>query len=72
MSNANPALCVFMIIAVAWSIPKSVICQDESELSNTPAGVNLFTSTIFNRFSNFTTVFRDEIKKHLKFCIKNV
>ncbi|KAJ9698049.1 hypothetical protein PVL29_007248 [Vitis rotundifolia] len=72
MSNANPALCVFIIIAVAWSIPKSVICQDESDLSNTPAGVNLFTSLIFNRFSNFTTVFRDEVKKRLKFCIKNV
>ena len=73
MSNANPALCVFVIIAVAWSIPKGVICQDDNALSDSsPAGVNLFTGLIVNRFSNYTGVFRDQVKKRLKFCIKNV
>ncbi|OMO67395.1 ABC transporter-like protein [Corchorus capsularis] len=41
-------------------------------LENNPAAVQLFSDVAFNRFSNISSVFKDDIKKQFGFCITDV
>lgn len=73
----HQVLSVSIIIAiVALSSSREGVCQssDDSDFSDdsNPAASQLFNQIIFDRISNLTTVFQDDIKREFGFCITDV
>ncbi|OMO91564.1 white-brown-complex ABC transporter family [Corchorus olitorius] len=76
---------ILILISIFWL--NGVVSQDYDEeaeeagggggggsqnLENNPAAVQLFSDVAFSRFSNISSVFKDDIKKQFGFCITDV
>ncbi|RWR79394.1 putative white-brown complex protein 30 [Cinnamomum micranthum f. kanehirae] len=61
-----------VLVLVLWFSPCGR-CQDDDESGPKadPDPGNIFTGLVYNRMSNLTDIFSDEIMKHLGFCIKD-
>ncbi|KAI4322292.1 hypothetical protein L6164_022002 [Bauhinia variegata] len=57
-----------VIIIVLSCFSGQVLCQD----SPNDTTIQLFAEAIYSSLSNFTSIFKDEIKEHLGFCIVDV
>ncbi|KAI4334364.1 hypothetical protein L6164_019065 [Bauhinia variegata] len=64
MRNAG----LVIIISLSFFLGQ-VYCQDNS---NNDAVVQIFAESIYKSLSNFTSIFKDEIKQRLGFCIVDV
>ncbi|CAK7350715.1 unnamed protein product [Dovyalis caffra] len=65
--------CCFLsvsIFIVAFALSSSpVYCQEFDGYDNNLAARELFSELVYNSFSNFTSVFRQDIAKYFGFCI---
>ncbi|CAE6251756.1 unnamed protein product [Arabidopsis arenosa] len=66
--NFVPLFFVFIVLIFQQEI---VICQEDRSLDN-PAANRLYNQFVFDKISNLTEVFEDDIKRELGFCITNV
>ena len=62
---------VSFFVSLVFIFHRGVICQDDSSLDN-PAANRLYNQFVFDKISNLTEVFEDDIKRELGFCITNV
>ncbi|KAJ8751449.1 hypothetical protein K2173_016659 [Erythroxylum novogranatense] len=49
-----------------------VSCQDAEDLAKNPAVEQLLSQMVYTSLANITSVFKEDIKKHLGFCITDV
>lgn len=66
--NFVPLFFVFIVLILQQ---ERVICQEDRSLDN-PAANRLYNQFVFDKISNLTEVFEDDIKRELGFCITNV
>ncbi|KAJ6388223.1 hypothetical protein OIU77_026739 [Salix suchowensis] len=68
--------CCFLyvsIIIVAFALSLSpAYCQDIEGYDDNPATQELFSELVYKSFSNFTSVFKQDIAKYFGFCITDV
>ncbi|KAJ6414744.1 hypothetical protein OIU84_003706 [Salix udensis] len=68
--------CCFLyvsIIVVAFALSLSpAYCQDIEGYDDNPATQELFSELVYKSFSNFTSVFKQDISKYFGFCITDV
>lgn len=62
---------VSFFVFIALVFHQEVICQEDRSLDN-PAANRLYNQFVFDKISNLTEVFEDDIKRELGFCITNV
>lgn len=62
---------VSFFVFVSLIFHQKVICQEDRSLDN-PAANRLYNQFVFDKISNLTEVFEDDIKRELGFCITNV
>ncbi|CAN6975669.1 unnamed protein product [Brassica oleracea var. botrytis] len=62
---------VSFFVSLVFIFHRGVICQDDSSLDN-PAANRLYNQFVFDKISNLTEVFEDDMKRELGFCITNV
>ncbi|KAJ7947844.1 ABC transporter G family-like protein [Quillaja saponaria] len=70
--NKNKKAVLVLVFVLSCFLGRVVSQDDAADLQNNPAAVELFSQAIYSRFSNFTDIFKDDIKEHLGFCITDV
>ncbi|GLU11846.1 hypothetical protein SLE2022_285660 [Rubroshorea leprosula] len=78
------AKCRFLFVWIlVLSFPRQIVGQGDDDddhrpsgsvhdLKNNPAGVQTVNNMVYSRFSNLTSVLKDDISKHFGFCITDV
>ena len=46
--------------------------DDPTATADNPAAMQLLSQAMFKRFNNFSAFFGPDVKKHLKFCIRDM
>jgi hypothetical protein len=72
----NLSINVFVVVLVFLiSFSQRVACAEDADGSNSynnPAAQQILSELVFNRISNFTSIFKGDITKSFGFCITDV
>lgn len=65
------------VLSVLLLFLQPISCQDvegydSNGVNSNPAAKELFSEMVVNSFSNFTSIFKQDISKYLGFCIMDV
>ncbi|GLU02520.1 hypothetical protein SLE2022_197690 [Rubroshorea leprosula] len=65
---------ILFVWILILSFPRRIVGVDDKNgaAKNSPAGVQMLNDMLYSRFSNFTSIFKDDISKNLGFCITDV
>ncbi|KAG6417886.1 hypothetical protein SASPL_120083 [Salvia splendens] len=58
--------------AAAPADPDAAAADDPTATADNPAAMQLLSQAMFKRFNNFSAFFGPDVKKHLKFCIRDM